>query len=67
MKLASAPPTYNSGDQAQMRRELLGADAQNIKRGAAEAALYLTATNDGSTMKMTVTSAGVVTWTQVTR
>lgn len=67
MKLAAAPETYQQTDQAQMRRELLQADAQNFKRGVALDALYLTATDDGSTMKGTVDSAGTWTWVRVSR
>ena len=67
MKLSSAPLKYEPGDQARMRQAIQDADAQNVKKQTAQPAIYLTATDTGATMKMTVNAAGVMTWTQVTR
>jgi hypothetical protein len=67
VKLSSAPDKYSQTDQAQTRGALEREDARNLKRGVAQDAIYLIATDDKSTMKGTVDSAGVLTWTQVSR
>ena len=67
MKLPASPPKYDPANEAQTRAALERADGENVKKRVAQDGLYLRATDDGSTMKLTVTSAGVMTWTQVAR
>lgn len=62
MKLAPAPPQYDPADQARVRAEIERADAQSLKRGSA-AAFLLLSKPDGTVGKLTVTSAGTLTWT----
>ena len=61
MKLASAPPQYDAGDQARLRGALERADDQNLKRGVAQSFLLLSKP-DGTVGKLTVNSSGVLGW-----
>jgi hypothetical protein len=67
MKLARPPEKYDAGDQARMRGEIERADDNSLKRTEAAPYLLLSATDNGSTMKVTVTSAGVFSATLVAR
>lgn len=64
MKLAPAPLQYNSSDQARVRAELERADARNLKRDQATSHILLSKP-DGTVGKLTVNSAGVLTWTAI--
>jgi hypothetical protein len=60
--LAAAPAKYDPADQARLRGALERADAENLKRGTAQAFLLL-AKPDGTVGKLTVNGSGVVVWT----
>ena len=62
MKLATTPAKYDPADQARLRGALEQADAENLKRGAAQPFLLLSKP-DGTVGKLTVNGSGVVTWT----
>ncbi len=62
MKLAAAPARYDPADQARLRGALERADAQNLKRGAAQPYLLLSKP-DGTVGKVTVDGSGVLVWT----
>ncbi len=62
MKLPAAPPSYDPADQSRLRGALERADEQTLKRGMAQPFLLLSKP-DGTVGKLTVNSAGVLTWT----
>jgi hypothetical protein len=62
VKLAAPPQDYDARDQAQMRGTLERADQQNLKRGVALPFLLLSKP-DGTVGKLTVSNAGVLSWT----
>lgn len=62
MKLAAAPKVYDQTDQAQMRRELLTADAENVKKARAVPFILLQRP-DGTVGKLTVDNANALSFT----
>jgi hypothetical protein len=63
MTLGIPSATYDRNDQAKLRRDLDAALAKCLQQGVAIPYLLMKATDDASTVKMTVDSAGV--WTGV--
>lgn len=64
LKLGKAPSDYDGADQARMRAAIERADGQNLKRDVATTYLLLSKP-DGTVGKLTVNSAGVLTWTAI--
>ena len=62
MKLPAPPPLYDPADQSRLRGALERADEQTLKRGVAQRYLLLSKDN-GTVGKLTVSDAGVLTWT----
>ncbi len=62
MKLAAPPPKYDPADQSRLRGVLERADADNLKRGVAQAYLLLSKP-DGTVGRLTVDGTGAVIWT----
>lgn len=63
MSLGIAPREYDQASEAKLRRDLEQALAKCLQTGVAIPYLLMKATDDASTVKMTVDSAG--TWTGV--
>lgn len=63
MSLGLAPRNYDQPSEAKLRRDLEQALAKCLQSGSAIPYLLMKATDDGSTIKMTVDSTG--TWTGV--
>jgi hypothetical protein len=62
MKLPAAPPAYDQTDQAQMRREMLTADKENLKRQSSETYILMSKP-DGTVGKLTINAGGTPIWT----